>query len=582
MKKTEGLSRYSLGLLVFIFSLILFYFTFSLISHDKKLAAPKPGSGLTTNSFYNWRYRSEADYQGSEGSHIHVLCAASGQWELSPSDGLSRLQIDTFRCNDQNLAEDAAFHFVLRDFTDASQAAIIRMSSSPINALTLALVREFDFGVSPDRDEMRVWNHEEKRLDGVVSTLVKVTDDRPFRWTKTFDGALPSPPSIRHLLTTETHGRSETVRDLPDLIELSNKTLEEITTNGQQIARVRIGIEINRKLQKTLLAQGLSLPLASPTADLEMTRTKLWKEWIQFTSSGLTSAVRVKAGSDALYVQLKLAFRSDPKFAIEFRHVLEQFSPASEEFKLLLGALAYAGNGTATDVLVESAMAHAVDESWQTTVTPTLGLATQPTENAWLYLDKIRLTSSDKDLRKAAELAMASEYHKGLRTEATEKFVKAVLARDSSDPVSIRSKLDLIGNAGLESELPRVELWAKHQDAGIRGAAAESLRLMKSPESEALLLQFLNDTDIEVRRTAAQSLQTKSMSARAIPIALQMLIHRENQDELIQASLIEALFEARSLDPQLLEKMRNIRSSIQETLSPAIAERWASLEKDWR
>ncbi|RYZ58253.1 MAG: hypothetical protein EOP07_07615 [Proteobacteria bacterium] len=303
--------------------------------------------------------------------------------------------------------------------------------------------------------------------------------------------------------------------------------------------------------------------------DPEIERRQILSEWNQFLKDPPSS----KASADPLYVRMKLAFRHDPSLVNEFRHTLERYAPDSEEFKLLLGALAYAGSEEATNALIESALVKGNDPAWQTAIAPVLGLSPKPTQASWDYLESIRKNSDDQDLRKGAELALAGQIKQGMQSSRSEAFIKEVLGRDASGP-EIYSMLDVIGNAAIETEMPHLAEWSKRDDPKLRSAVAESMRQMKSLESEQLLLHLLDDADIEVRRTAAQAFHTRVVSAQALPLLLATL--KSSRDELLQLSLLETLYRSETVLPGLKANLRDGREGL--TLSSAVRERWLEIE----
>lgn len=552
--------------LLLLFSTALYQNFASRHSQIKSQDSQKNHPDSSRALLYQWSYASNASYHGSSGADISVLCKAMGQWSFG--QGSSLLTIESFRCNDQELASNRLYQFDPETFLALDPR--ILSAASPINALALALSRELAMG----RPTVHAgeWSYAEPRLETSINRGVKAeATGKKLQWTKEYNGKIPSRPEISHHLKAESSGVSAPgISPFLALDELHMKEIETIEIGGKAISESTVGIEIRRSPLHGSVAftDAEALPLAVKK-DPEIERRQILSEWNTFLQHPPSS----KASADPLYVRLKLAFRNDPSLVNEFRHTLERYSPDSEEFKLLLGALAYAGTEEATNALIESARAKGNDLAWQTAIAPVLGLSPKPTPASWDYLESIRKNSDDQDLRKGAELALAGQIKQGMQSDESEAFTKEVLSRDASGP-ELYSMLDVIGNAAIETETARLTEWAKRDDPKLRSAVAESMRLMKSLESEQLLLQLLGDADIEVRRTAAQAFQTRVVSAQALPELLAAL--KTSRDELLQLTLLETLYRSETLLPTLKEKLRDGRQAL--NLSSAVKDRWIEIE----
>ena len=531
--------------------------------------APSPENSL---AFYQWSYLSEGQYFAADGQAMKVVCKAQGNWQVKAQD--SHLVIESFRCNDQNLTPKEEYRFKAAELLALDPKTV--SAASPINALALALAREVNLGVGEFPEQEDRWSYSEERLEGSLVRIVRLpVRGRSLEWTKNYQGFVPSRPEMQHKISSESSGRSRASKGLSPfeaLEVLHMKETESVSRGRTKVSSVNVSIEIKRSSsdRKALSLNSTPLPIAVTVSNPEISRREVLDLWNNF----LAHPGHEKAVNDPLYVRLKLAFRHDPKFTEEFRHKLENYAPDSEEFKLLLGALAYAGSEEASNILVESAEAKAVDPVWQRAIAPVLGLATKPTDASWNYLDKLRRLSKDPEIQKVSELAMASEYGKGFRSKASEDFVASVRSLDTNVRENITSILDLVGNAALEDELPRLSEWAKSPDTDLRSAVAESLRLMKSRGSEELLLQLLEDAAIEVKRSAAHAFETRTLSLEALPMILSAL--GKSKDELLFVSLLETLYAARSLDPELWSKLKAMHGSAR--FSPALEQRWTELE----
>lgn len=561
---------------------ILLLLSFAIYHFSPALSSPtiqtkhSSSSAEHSRAFYQWSYLSEGVYYGTDGQEMKVDCKAHGLWQVETAD--SHLAIESFRCNDQDLTPTDEFEFNPSALLALDPKTI--SAASPINSLALALAREVNMGLPVIPSDHDHWTYEEERLEGSLKRQVTISErGQALRWSKNYKGFIPSRPEMVQRISSECSGVSQGTSGLSPfqaLEELHMKEMESVFRGSAKVSSATVSIEIKRVSgdTKPLASASMPLPLALHQTDPEKSRQEVLDLWTNFLSHPHSDT----SANDPLYIRLKLAFRHDPKFTEEFRHTLENFAPDSEEFKLLLGALAYAGNEEATNILVQSAEAKAADPAWQRAIAPVLGLASKPTEASWHYLEALQKRQGDPEIQKVAELAMASEYGKGFRSKESEAFVESLRKRDPNKMENITSILDLVGNAALEDELPRLKEWATRPEVELRSAVATAVRLMKSRESEELLLQLLGDTAIEVERSAAHAFETRILNREALPAILGALAR--SQDELLSVSLLETVYAARALDPELLPKLKSLHGGVRS--SPALEQRWTELEQSLR
>ncbi|RYZ58254.1 MAG: hypothetical protein EOP07_07620 [Proteobacteria bacterium] len=129
-------------------------------------------SGPSADVLYQWSYASSASYQASSGTEISVVCKALGQWSFKGTHSL--LSIDSFRCNDQDLAGDKVYQFDPEAYLALDPRLL--SESSPINALALALSRELNLGW-PEVIAGE-WSYPEPRLEAMIKREVKA-DQNP-------------------------------------------------------------------------------------------------------------------------------------------------------------------------------------------------------------------------------------------------------------------------------------------------------------------------------------------------------------------------------------------------------------------
>ena len=367
--------------------------------------------------------------------------------------------------------------------------------------------------------------------------------------------------------------------------ELASELTVESMLGALQVATTRTKLDAERMGERLLDPPALAALLASVAAvragepapldarspvDLEAAKTHASKHWLgTSTLPELVTALRASEGraQDARHFDLFLKVHAftflHPEECGRVAALLAPLAPAGSSFQVLLAALGATGSREAQAALVSALGSAALGAEAKKHVIATLGMLTVPGEDAEAALRAIRDGASPPELAATAALSlgiMAKSLARRSPARAN-AIVDDALARavaDERDEPRLLLDLSILGNTGSPRIQHDVLRWSHAASAAVREQAAFALRLVRTDEAEARLLEVLaGDEDAALRSRTATALSYREGTARSLEV--QRARVAADPDPAVRAALLGNLYAMRELFPDALAVLEERR-----------------------
>jgi hypothetical protein len=446
------------------------------------------------------------------------------------------------------------------------------------------------------------WNARETDTNGdYVATYAIVGDRAPANGAlalkKTKRAARPSPSGTTSAEQGEwaalTRGESRTTGateidfdvERGAMKELASEQTVESLLGALQIATTKTKLDAERTHEQMLDAPALAALVVSIAAlrsaepaplnarssvDLEATKTQASKHWLgTSTLPELVAALRASEGRAQddrhfdLFLKLHALTYLHPEDCAHVARLLAPLDPNGSSFQVLLAALGATGSKEAQAALVVLLRAPATSGEVKKHVIATLGMLVFPGEDAEAALRSVRDESATKELASTAALSLGI-MAKSLASRAPKRanaIVDDALARalaDENDEPRLLLDLSVLGNTASPRMQHEVLRWSHATSASVRGQAAFALRLVRTDEAEARLLEILaGDEDPALRSRIATALSYRDASAHGLEV--QRARASADPDPGVRAALLGNLFAKRELFPEALAVLEERR-----------------------
>lgn len=367
--------------------------------------------------------------------------------------------------------------------------------------------------------------------------------------------------------------------------ELASEQTVESLLGSLQIATTKTKLDMDRTAERTLDAPALAALVASiaalqaadaaplnarSTVDLEATKTKASKHWLgTSTLPELVAALRASEGraQDARHFDLFLKLHAltylHPDACAHVARLLAPLDPTGSSFQVTLAALGATGSKEAQAALVAQLRAPATSGEAKKHIIAALGMLAFPDEGAEAALRAIRDESTTKELAATAALSLGI-MAKSLR-ERSPKRANAIVDEalggalaDEKDESRLLLDLSVLGNTASPRIQHDVLRWSHATSTPVRGQAAFALRLVRTEEAEARLLELLaGDEDSALRSRIATALSYREASARGF--AVQRARVSADPDPGVRAALLRNLHAMRELFPEAIAVLEERR-----------------------
>ena len=484
---------------------------------------------------------------------------------------------------------------------EASDGHVVSMRASPAaSSLSLSFARTLLSALQvtlPERP-LPTWNARETDTNGdYIATYAIVGDRAPanvaLAMKKTKRSALATAHTEQGEWAALTRGESRTTGATEIDFDLERGATKELASEqtvesllgALQIATTKTKLDAERTAERTLDAPALAALLASiaalraadaaplsarSTVDLEATKTKASKQWLgTSTLPELVAALRASEGraQDARHFDLFLKIHAltylHPDECARVARLLAPLDPKGSSFQVLLAALGATGSKEAQAALVAQLRAPATSGEVKKHVIAALGMVTFPDEDAEAALRSIRDESTTKELAGTAALSLGI-MAKSLRERSPKRanaIVDEALAgalADERDESRLLLDLSILGNTASPRIQHDVLRWSHATSTSVRGQAAFALRLVRTEEAEARLLEIVaGDEDPALRSRIAVALSYRDASARGF--AVQRVRVSADPDPGVRAALLRNLHAMRDVFPDALAVLEERR-----------------------
>ena len=314
----------------------------------------------------------------------------------------------------------------------------------------------------------------------------------------------------------------------------------------------------------TALREAAPSPLSARAPALgETAKTTASKHWLgKTTFPELVTALRVSEGRAHddrhfdLFLKLHAFTFLHPEECARVTRLLPPLDPNGSSFQVLVASLGATGSTAAQAALVAALRASEMSQEAKKHILATLGMVTFPGEAAESALRSVRDGSAPPELAATAALGLgimaktlASRSPKRTSFIVDEALTKA--NADERDEARLLLDLSVLGNTASPRIQHDVLRWSHVGSASVRAQATFALRLVKTEEAEARLLEVLaGDDDPAVRSRMATALSYREASGRSLQV--QRARAASDPDSGVRAALLRNLYAMRELFPDVL------------------------------
>ena len=367
--------------------------------------------------------------------------------------------------------------------------------------------------------------------------------------------------------------------------ELASEQTVESLLGALQIATTKTKLDVERTAERTLDAPALTALLGSiaalraadpaplnarSTVDVEATKIKASKHWLgTSTLPELVAALRASEGraQDARHFDLFLKLHAltylHPDECAHVARLLAPLDPKGSSFQVLLAALGATGSKEAQAALVAQLRAPATSGEAKKHVIAALGMIAFPDEVAEAALRSIRDESTTKELAATAALSLGimakslADRSPKRANAIVDEALGGALA-DEKDESRLLLDLSILGNTASPRIQHDVLRWSHATSTSVRGQAAFALRLVRTEQAEARLLEVLaGDEDPALRSRIAAALSYRDASARGFEV--QRARVSADPDPGVRAALLRNLHAMREVFPDALAVLEERR-----------------------
>ena len=349
---------------------------------------------------------------------------------------------------------------------------------------------------------------------------------------------------------------------LGDLQVATTKTKLEAERTGERVLDAPALQALLLAIAALREAEPAPLSARAPAVG-ETAKTNASKHWLgKTTFPELVTALRVSEGRAHddrhfdLFLKLQAFTYLHPEECAHVTQLLPPLDPNGSSFQVIVAALGATGGSAAQAALVGSLRAPETSQEAKKHILATLGMVAFPDEAAESALRSVRDGSAPPELAATAALGLGI-MAKALASRSPKRAIAIVdeaLARanaDERDEPRLLLDLSVLGNTASPRIQHDVLRWSHAGSASVRAQATFALRLVKTEEAEARLLEVLaGDDDPAVRSRMATALSYRDASARSLDV--QRARAAADPDSGVRAALLRNLYAMRELFPEVL------------------------------
>lgn len=498
------------------------------------------------------------------------------------------------------LAEESAHGRVLSVRSPpAAPALAVSFARTLLGAIQVTL---------PDRPSP-AWNARETDTNGDYTASYAIVGER-----EPLNGALALKKTKRPATSSTeqgdwvalTRGESRTTGSAQIDFDLARGTVKEIASDQTvqsmigdlEVATAKTKLELERTGDRvldgatlaSLLASIAALRDAEPAAlnirtalEGDTAKTNASKHWLGATTLPVIVASLQASEGRAhdrrhfdLFLKLHAFTYLHPEECARVAHLFLTLDPNGSSFQVLVASLGATGSKEAQAALVASLRAGEMSQEAKKHVIATLAMVAFPSDQAESALRSIRDESKAPELAATASLglgimakALASRSPKRATAIVDEAITRALA--DEHDEARLLADLAVLGNTASPRIQHDMMRWSRASSASVRASAAFGLRLVRTDEAEARLLEVLaSDEDPAVRSRVASALSYRDPSARSLQVQRERVA--ADPDAGVRAALLRNLYAMRDLFPEVLAAIEERRQSDPEASVKRIAD----------
>ena len=260
-----------------------------------------------------------------------------------------------------------------------------------------------------------------------------------------------------------------------------------------------------------------------------------------------------QASETPLYLKVKALVYVHPESCAQLETILETADATSPQFRIVSGALGAVAHPQAQRVLARAIQARPADSAALAGMISALGSAPQPGREAERAVQQLAETSSDNTVASTAILALGNMARSLSRSSperaaALVTFLMRRLSAARSEEVAQRW-IQALGNSASSQAFPALSKYASNSSPVLRSAAIDSLRSIRLPQVDAMLLHALaSDQEAQVRQEAAFALGFRRPSQQSFDAQKKALQHES--DEKVRSALLTNLFKMNRQFPE--------------------------------